>query len=643
VRGHHLKRAALLLAVSLGAPAMAAAPPAAKLDVANYEIQARLVPERNEVPAHAVLHWTNTTQTEAKDLCLHLYLNAFANNRTTLMSDLPDAARRWSTWYSDPWGGIDVSAIRVGDRDATHDLEFIRPDDGNRYDRTLARLPLRRPVAPGGSVDVAFDFVARLPRLFMRSGEAAPFYFVAQWFPKVGVFENGGWNCHQYHSTTEFYADFGTYDVALTVPQRFVVGSTGVVTGERANADGTRTIQVRAEKVHDFAWTADPRFRVIERPIAGVRVRLLIQPHHLSQKDRYLDALGAAMTRYAEWFGPYPYPLLTVVDPGPGGFGAAGMEYPTLITVGTTWWMPEGIRLPEMITVHEFGHQYWYGMVANDEVDEPWLDEGIDTYVEGRIMDEVYGPGGSYVDLFGLRVDATAEERLRYLSAGRFDPIARSAHRMLDRRSYDSTAYAQTALTLRTLDDYLGGDRLRRALGDYFRQWRFRHPTGADWRAAIEASTGEDLSWFFKQVVDGSGRLDYAVSRVDVRKVRRFESAATEGESESVRQPANRRFRNEVVVERRGEVQMPVDILLNFDDGSETHESWDGRERWHRLDITGTVRASYAIVDPKDKLPLDVDRLNNSRMRSPSTRGIARLAGRWGLWLEGMLHLATGL
>ncbi len=640
---HRLKRRVLLLALSLAAPAMAAGPAPPKLDVADYEIQARLVPERNEVPAHALLHWTNTTKTPARDLCLHLYLNAFANNRTTLMSDLPDAGRQWSSWYTDPWGGIDVTTIRIGDRDATHDLEFIRPDDGNRHDRTVARLPLRKPVAPGGSVDVAFDFVAHLPRLLMRSGEAAPFYFVAQWFPKVGVFENGAWNCHQYHSTTEFYADFGTYDVALTVPQKFVVGSTGVVTGERANADGTRTIQVRAERVHDFAWTADPRFRVVERHIGDVRVRLLIQPDHLRQTDRYLDALRDAMARYAAWFGPYPYPLLTVVDPGPGGFGAAGMEYPTLITVGTAWWMPAGIRFPELVTVHEFGHQYWYGMVANDEVNEPWLDEGINTYVEGRIMDDVYGPRGSYVDLFGLRVDATAEERLRYLTAGRFDPIARSAYLMLDRQSYDSTAYAQTALMLRTLDSYLGGDRLRLALRDYFRQWQFRHPTGADWRAAIEASTGEDLSWFFKQVVDGSGSLDYAVSRVDVRKVRPFEGAATEGKSEPVRSSAPPRYRNEIVVERRGEVQMPVDILLNFDDGSETHELWDGRERWHRLDITSTVRLSYAVVDPEDKLPLDVDRLNNSRMRSPATKGIARLAGRWGLWLEGILHLATGL
>ena len=122
---------------------------------------------------------------------------------------------------------------------------------------------------------------------------------------------------------------------------------------------------MHAEDVHDFAWTADPRFRVIEERIDDVpRAPARASRTIVAQAPRYLDALRAAMARYAEWFGPYPYPVLTVVDPGPGGCGAGGMEYPMLITVGTAWWMPAGLRFPEAVTMHEFGHQYWYGMVA---------------------------------------------------------------------------------------------------------------------------------------------------------------------------------------------------------------------------------------------------------------------------------------
>jgi len=370
-------------------------------------------------------------------------------------------------------------------------------------------------------------------------------------------------------------------------------------------------------------------------------VRLLVQPMHASQAPRILAALRAAMTRYANWFGPYPYPALTVVDPGPGGLGAAGMEYPMLITVATARWMPSGLRLPELITVHEFGHQYWYGMVANDEVNEAWLDEGINSYLEGVIMNETYGADRSYVDLFELGVGAVPLERFRYLAAGDWDPIETPSFKMLDRESYQSTVYAKAALVLRTLDGVLGDARLRDALRAYVDAWRFRHPTSRDWRTLIEERSGMDLAPLFSQLFDGTGQLDYAVARIDVSEVPALRPALDAGGSAP---PAEApRYRTEVVVERRGEVRMPVDIVVTFDDGSETREVWDGIGRWYRIDITGTHQGAIAAVDPDNKLPLDADRLNNSRMRTPATRGIIRLAGRWGLWLQGALLALSGL
>src|SRR5262249_57390475 len=164
---------------------------------------------------------------------------------------------------------------------------------------------------------------------------------------------------------------------------------------------------------------------------------------------------AAALQRYREWIGPYPYPLLTIVDPGPGGSRAGGMEYPTLITVGTAWWLPRGLRLPEIVTVHEFGHQYWYGMVASNEFEEAWLDEGINSYVEGRIMDDAYG-AASYVDLFGLRFSSRTLQRLRYLANAQHDPLTRPAWQFLDRASYSAVTYAKTALVLDTLEGLVG-------------------------------------------------------------------------------------------------------------------------------------------------------------------------------------------
>lgn len=637
------RRSAGLVAVALLLGALPLRAAAAELAprVASYTIDATLDPGARAINGSALLRWRNPSRATVDELFIHLYLNAFASNRTTLMNGVRDSAERFLSRHPDGWGRIDVAAVQVGDGDVTGELHFVRPDDNNPDDRTLARLELPRPVRPGETIEVRFDFNVRLPRLFMRAGHAAPFFFVAQWFPKVAVLQDGRWHAHQYHANSEYFADFGVYDVTLTVPDEYVLGYTGVATSERDNGDGTKTVRVLAEDVHDFAWTADPRFEVIEERVGEVLVRLLVQPHHRAQAPRYLEALRVAMTRYAEWFGPYPYPVLTVVDPGPGGLAAAGMEYPMLITVGTAWWLPAGVRFPEMVTIHEYGHQYWYGMVASDEVNEAWLDEGINSYVEGRIMDDTYGAEHSYIDLFGFGAGAVPMQRFSYLASGGWDAIDTASFAMLDRRSYRATVYAKTALALLTIDRALGGDRLRGVLGEYFRAWRFRHPSGRDMRTFIDERLEEDLQPLFSQLFEGTGTLDYAVARIDVNEVPPLRPGPqVDRGAQAAETP---RYRTEVIIERRGEVRMPVDILVAFEDGSQTRESWNGLDRWYRIQVTSTQQAAYAVVDPDEKLPLDVDRLNNSRMRTEGTRGISRLAGRWGLWLQSALLALSGL
>jgi hypothetical protein len=322
---------------------------------------------------------------------------------------------------------------------------------------------------------------------------------------------------------------------------------------------------------------------------------------------------------------------------------SAGMEYPMLITAGTAWWVPSGLRLPEMVVVHELGHQYWYGLVASDEVASPWLDEGLNSYVEGVVMDETYGAGSSYVDLLGLHFDATAFSRLRYLRSPSLDPITTAAHLFAGPRSYASIAYAKTALVLRTIERSAGREKLLGAIGEYYRTWRYRHPHADDLVSALAAVAGEPKSDFLRRVTAGTDALDYAVSRLDVRELaplagRNLEGAGTGGQGDG---PAGKTYRADVIVERRGELPAPVDVVIGFDDGSETRETWDGQSRWRRFEITGTAEAVFAAVDPLRKLPLDLNRLNDSRMRSPGTRGVVRLAGRWGLWMQGLLHLLT--
>jgi len=236
--------------------------------------------------------------------------------------------------------------------------------------------------------------------------------------------------------------------------------------------------------------------------------------------------------------------------------------------------------------------------------------------------------------------------RMGYVAAARHDPLVRKAWEFLDSRSYGAIAYSKAALVLETLDGILGGDTLEQGLAAYYAQWRFRHPTTRDLLAALSAAAGQSLDWFFAQVVEGSEVLDYAVSRVRTEDVPPFagHQLAASAAGEPIRAAASDRptYRSEVVVERLGAVRVPVSMRVVFDDGTSAIEQWDGQGAWKHFEYTGPQRVDWAMVDPDGLVPLDVNRLNNSRMRAPATRGVARLAGRWGFWFENLVYVLTG-
>jgi len=243
-------------------------------------------------------------------------------------------------------GWIDVTAIRLIPASASPvDLmtgrRFIAPDDGNTDDQTVMSVALPSPVASGETVNVEIEWTSQIPRTFSRTGAVGTFYFLGQWFPKVGVLEDAGWNCHQFHAGTEFYADYGVYEVRLTVPKGWTVGATGIERSRR-EANGATTHEYFQEDVHDFAWTTSPdyveqRARFEHAGLPAVDMRLLLQPEHAGLAATLLRATRAALRYYGEWFGAYPYGHITVIDPAWQG-GAGGMEYPTLFTAAPGGW-----------------------------------------------------------------------------------------------------------------------------------------------------------------------------------------------------------------------------------------------------------------------------------------------------------------
>jgi len=473
-------------AVSQAAPARQAtteatrmaedAHPALSTRVVAYQIDARLDPAKHTIAATETLRYKNLTGQPQKTFPFHLYLNAFQPQSTFMTEeqrDDPDLE-----WKPVHFGSITLSRLEVtGMGDLTGQMHFIHPDDSNAADRTVMEVELLRAVPPGAEVEFKFGFEDHLPQVVARTGYLRDFFMVGQWFPKVGVWWKNAWNCHQFHNDTEFFADFGTFDVKVTLPQNEIVGAGGDLISSSNNPDGTKTLIFHSEDVHDFSWSASPSFTDLEDFWTGsagtVRIHVLMSPGNLASGPRYIQALKGTLALYDKWIGPYPYDRLTIIDPPHGGYEAGGMEYPTLITGDTAWLMPKGALLPEVVIEHEFGHQYWYGMVATNEFEEAWLDEGINTYLEVKMMDEMYGRPTSMFNFPFLQMGDAGEQRRSYLSRLDLDPMTRFAWLFYNDGSYADITYGKTSTVLLTLEKVIGEDTLRQALHTYFMRYRF--------------------------------------------------------------------------------------------------------------------------------------------------------------------------
>lgn len=622
---------------------------------ASYQISCRLDAERKIVEGTELLTWTNRTGAATETLQFHLYLNAFRNSLSTFRRSVGGARDA----VPDSWGSIEITRMSLADgTDLLPGLRYIAPDDGNPHDRTVAEVPLPRPAAPGETLHVAIDFRSRLPRVSNRTGYKGDFFFVAQWFPKLGVLEETGWNCHQFDARSEFFADFGNYDVSIDVPEEYrgKVGATGVRAEER-NAPGNRVLyRFRQDSVHDFAWTADPDYRVHrdvfrEPGFPDVELILLLQPEHAGQEERHFRAAKAGLSGYGRVLGPYPYPTLTLVDPAWGASGAGGMEYPTLITCGSHWSAPPSVQSPESVTVHEFGHQYFYGLLASNEFEEPWLDEGFNSYMQARVLTSAFGPNNPAVSVFGFRfalgipIHHPLDSNRRYFAAPTADYLATPSYRYRDRASFALNAYSKTALAMATLERLIGRPAMDRALRLYADRWRFRHPRTADWIAAVRDATGRDWGWFFQRTFFSSGVVDYAVleatSRESLPPRGLFESGGQLVEKPPPELASPRGFDSLVTVTRVGDVPMPVEILLRFEGGRTHRSSWDGEARWKRLRVTQGPRLVEALVDPEEKILLDADRTNNGRRVEGDPRAASRWTARSLFWMQNILDFLT--
>jgi len=592
----------------------------------DYNIDARVNAQKHTIDATEILTWHNFTGKPQDTFPFHLYLNAFQPKSTFIRESHlynPDFE-----WKQKNYGSVEVKSLEVaGVGDVTSEIRFVSPDDGNPDDRSVFQIKLPRPIAPGGVVQFKIAFHDQLPEVLARTGYKRDFIMGAQWFPKIGVWWQGAWNCHQFHRTTEFFAEFGTFEVKLTLPQNEVVGASGVEVSSVNNPDGTKTVRFYGEDIHDFAWTAEPEYRVVTGTFQGsmgpVKIRMLVQPGHMSSAPRYLQALEGTLDRFDKWYGPYPYKQITLVDPPHGALQAGGMEYPTLFTADTTWWAPKGLLFPEDVTEHEFGHQYWYGMVATNEFENAWMDEGINSYTEVKIMESLYGKDTSILNMLGAHLGASDYERLMYSSVAEDDPMSRFGWQYMNGNSYGGITYGKTATVLRTLEKVIGEQTMQRALHNYFMRYRFTHPTQEDFLKTVEEVSGKNLRWYYDQAVYGTQVMDYEVLGVRSGREEWYQkNPPKEKKGETI-------YHSTVLVHRKGDFIFPVDVEVKFDNGETATEHWDGRDRWVRYQYDKKARIVSAEIDPEHQAWLDKDFFNNSYTQESNQAPHHKLAAYW--------------
>jgi hypothetical protein len=540
---------------------------------------------------------------------------------------------------------------------------FVQPDGGPKTDRSVVRIDLPQPVPAGATTNLDIDFFSQLPRVVARTGYYGTFHLVAQWFPKVAVLELPGergataprWNAHEFHLHSEFFADFGSYDVRITVPKGFTVGATGALTGNPVEKAGKVTHRYVQHDVHDFAWTADNRYakpltRTWQGPLGPVQVSVLYPADYASNAEPVLQATIDSLDYFSKTLGPYPYGTVTAVVPPYGADEAGGMEYPTFFTADSTKQDAPGTLgrfALDFVTIHEFGHGYFYGILGSNEFEEPYLDEGMNEYWNQRMMtarkqDIVLTAPWLKPYGIGARITPFEMERLGASLADPADPLGDNAWSRLSSGSY-GTVYSRTATAMRQIESLVGTPAMERAMKLYYERWKFRHPSTADLQAALAEGTGkpEIVEAAFAAFVHGTGKVDDRVASIASReelplpgyRMHKGQQVLV-GSKALDKAIADRRaawkkkhpdakdwqgpfpYRSSVVVRRDG-LAVPQTLRVKFADGTQRDMPVTTTGSWQRFTFLGPAKVVSAQLDPDNRIHMDLSELNDSRTAEP--------------------------
>ncbi|MEE9165984.1 MAG: M1 family metallopeptidase [Candidatus Neomarinimicrobiota bacterium] len=575
-------------------------------------MEVHLDPDQHLLKGESTITYANNSPDTLDSIYLHLYPNAFQEGSVKYREF--QRVRFAGGISQDNPSYIEVLDFEIAGENGLLSSDF-------KIDDSILSATLPQPAAPGDTLVVTLSWEHKIRERAGRMGYSGEQYDMAQWYPKMVVYDDKGWHNVPFHAIGEFYGEFGDYDVTIGIPEKYIVGATGVVvqgdpgwtsvsvdtamefsewlasrdTVERDSA-ARRIVTFHGEDIHDFAWIASPTFVYEPGEWNGIDVHVL---YNASVGEKWTRVVRERSERALEWlstrFGPYPYPQVTVTHAMRGG----GMEYPMLVMNGTE---------SEGLIVHEIGHIWFYGILGNNEVDEPWLDEGFTTFQTRWYLEDRYPPYGldlesssRYNDFqkrfwsFNSISERSQWSVIRFMTSGHDRPIATKSYHSPGYNVYRQNAYTKPSLMLQSLRSALGEEVFDEAMKTYYARWKLKHPNEKRFRDTMEEVSGQDLDWFFDSWLHSTFQCDYALKGW---KKKRLEDGSYEVTATIV---------------NRANMFYPLEIDVALANGDTFRTRWtDYLWRW-KDEVTFAVpsRPERIVLDP-DNETLDMNLLNNS-------------------------------
>lgn len=522
----------------------------------NYKINVTLNDKENTLSAYEEFEYINNSPDALDFIYIHIWPNAYKNSETALGKQLYRQGNN-ALEYATPEekGGIDSLDFKVNNEAVKWEYDAEHID--------ICKVYFASPLQPGASVTISTPFKVKIPDGgISRLGHVGQSYQITQWYPKPAVYDQNGWHQMPYLNQGEFYSEYGSFDVSITLPANYIVGSTGDLQTESEisfleekfketehkfktnefgegkkmgggstpfppSSDSLKTIRYKQKNVHDFAWFADKRFEVLKGEVelkeSGRKVTTwaMFVTHHASLWEDAIEYLNDATYYYSLWNGEYPYNQVTAVD---GTISAGGgMEYPNVTVIGNA----SSKAQLEVVIVHEVGHNWFYGLLGSNERDHPWMDEGLNTLNELRYIYTKYPNNTQFSDMLGGFAETIHLEHLSHYDMSDMSYTMVAAYG-LDQPielpsddytsvNYGAIVYAKTGVVLTYLKDYLGDEMFDKCMQTYFDRWHYKHPQPENLRAVFEEVTGKDLAWVFEDLIQTTKQIDYKICGVKMK------------------------------------------------------------------------------------------------------------------------------